>query len=136
MVVGDWPKGEIMRSLERNKKTLYYALYDEEIPVTDEYGNDTGQTAPGYHNPVKIRARVTPNKGKADEEAFGITTDYDRVIIPTKELPITETSIAWVDTLPVIKEDGSTDTPHDFKVVKIAPDINVHQYAIKKIVGG
>ena len=133
MVVGDWPKGEIMRSLERNKKTLYYALYDEEIPVTDEYGNDTGQTAPGYYNPVKIRARVTPNKGNASEEAFGITTDYDRVIISTKELPITETSIAWVDTMPVIEQDGSTKTPHDFKVVKIAPDINVHQYAIKKV---
>ncbi len=123
-----------MRSLERNKKTLYYALYDEEMPVTDEYGNDTGQTALGYHSPVKIRARITPNKGNSSEEAFGITTDYDRVIISTKELPLAETSIAWVDTLPIIKEDGSTDTPHDFKVVKIAPDINVHQYAIKKLV--
>lgn len=125
-----------MRSLERNKKTLYYALYDEEIPVKDECGNETGETTSGYGKPVKIRARVTPNKGNASEEAFGITTDYDRVIISTKELPITETSIAWVDTMPVIKEDGSTDTPHDFKVVKIAPDINTHQYAIKKIVGG
>jgi hypothetical protein len=136
VVVGDWPKGEIMRSLERNKKTLYYALYDEEIPVKDECGNETGETTAGYHNPVKIRARITPNKGNASEEAFGITTDYDRVIISTKKLPLTETSIAWVDTMPVIEQDGSTKTPHDFKVVKIAPDINVHQYAIKKIVGG
>lgn len=132
--VGDWPKGEIMRGLARNKITLYYALYDDAIPILDENGNDTGQTRAGYLNPVKIRARVTPNKGKADEEAFGITTDYDRVIITTKRLPILENSVAWVDTLPAIKEDGSTDTPHDFKVVKIAPDINVFQYAIKKVI--
>lgn len=122
-----------MRSLERNKKTIYYALYDDKIPIKDEYGNDTGQTRPGYHNPVKVRVRVSPNKGSANEEAFGITTEYDRVIISTKKLPLTETSVLWVDTMPEIKEDGSTDTPYDFKVVKVAPDINVHQYAIKKV---
>ena len=132
-MVGDWPKGEIMRSLERNKKTLYYALYDEEIPVKDEYGNETGETTAGYHNPVKIRARVGINRGSVEEYPAGILLDYTRTIVSDKKYPITETSILWVDTLPVFKQDGSTDTPHDFKVVKIAPDINVHQYAIKKV---
>lgn len=123
-----------MRSLERNKINLYYALYSDKIPVLDEFGNDTGQTTTGYQNPVKTRQRVSPNKGNSTEEAFGLAADYDRVIITTDTLPLTETSVLWIDTLPVIKEDGSTDTPHDYKVTKVAPDLNVKQYAIKKVV--
>ena len=123
-----------MRSLERNKIPFYYALYDAKIPVLDDLGNDTGQTTTGYGNPVKTHQRVSPNKGEANTEAFGLTADYDRVIITTDTLPLEETSVLWIEVVPVIKEDGSTDTPHDFKVVKPAPDLNVKQYAIKKVV--
>jgi len=122
-----------MRSLERNKITLYYALYSNKIPVLDEYGQDTGECTSGYLNPVKTRQRVSPNKGEANTEAFGIMTDYDRVIITTDKLPLTEQSIVWIETVPTIKEDGSTDTPHDYKVVKPGEDINVGQYAIKRV---
>lgn len=122
-----------MRSLERNKINLYYALYKNMEPVLDEQGNDTGQTAPTYYNPVKIRARVSPNKGEANTEAFGLTADYDRVIVTTDTLPLTETSVLWIDTMPVLNEDGSTATPHDYKVTKVAPDLNVKQYAIKRV---
>ena len=123
-----------MRSLERNKQTAYYALYDAKIPVLDEYLNDTGQFTSGYHNPVKFKARVSPNKGESNTEAFGIMTDYDRAILTTDNLPIMETSILWIGTMPVIAVNGSTVTPHDYKVVKVAPDINVKQYAVKKVV--
>jgi hypothetical protein len=123
-----------MRSLERNKVNLYYALYKGMAPVLDENGNDTGQTAPSYYNPVKIRARVSPNKGEANTEAFGLTADYDRVISTTDTLPLTETSVLWIDTLPVLETDGTTKTPFDYKVTKVAPDINQHQYAVKKVV--
>jgi hypothetical protein len=122
-----------MRSLERNKKTIYYALYADKIPILDEFGNDTGEVQTGYKNPVKVKIRVSPNKGEANSEAFGIVTDYDRVLITTEKLPLTESSICYIDVIPVIKEDGSTDTPHDYKVVKVAKDINVNQYAIKHV---
>lgn len=123
-----------MRSLERNKINLWYALYSDKIPVVDEYGNDTGQTTTGYQNPVKTRQRVSPNKGNSTEEAFGIMADYDRVIVTTDNLPLEETSILWVNVVPVIESDGSTLTANDFKVVKVAPDINVKQYAIKRVI--
>lgn len=123
-----------MRSLERNKINLWYALYSDKIPVVDEYGNEVGQYTNGYLNPVKTRQRVSPNKGNSTEEAFGIMADYDRVIVTTDNLPLTEASILWINVVPEIDEDGSTTTPHDFKVVKVAPDINVRQYAIKRVV--
>lgn len=123
-----------MRSLERNKTTFWYALFSDKIAVKDEYGNDTGQTTTSYQNPVKTRQRVSPNKGEANTEAFGLTADYDRVIITTDTLPLTETSVLWINTMPTLNEDGSTATPHDFEVRKAAPDLNVKQYAIKKVV--
>lgn len=123
-----------MRSLERNKQVVWYALYSGMAPVLDEWGNDTGQVAPSYSNPVKFKARVSPNKGSSSEEAFGIMTDYDRAIVTTDNLPITETSILWIGIMPIIETDGSTLTAHDYKVVKVAPDLNVKQYAVKKVV--
>lgn len=123
-----------MKSLERNKIDIWYALYDAKIPILDENGNFVGEYASGYHNPVKIKCRVSPNKGNSSEEAFGIMTDYDRTIITTEKLPLTETSICWVGVVPVINEDGSTNTPNNYKVAKPAEDINVNQYAIKKVV--
>jgi hypothetical protein len=122
-----------MRSLERNKITFWYALYSDKIPVLDEYGNDTGQITTGYQNPVKTRQRVSPNKGEANTEAFGIATAYDRVITTTDKLPLIETSILYIDVVPTLESDGSTKTAADYKVVKVAKDINVCSYAIQKI---
>jgi hypothetical protein len=122
-----------MRSLERNKRDIWYRLFSDKIPVKDEYGNETGTYDTGYLNPVKVKIRVSPNKGTSIEVTFGIMTDYDRVLIGTEKLILTETSVCYIDVVPVLKEDGSTDTPHDYKVIKMAEDINVCQYAIKKI---
>jgi hypothetical protein len=122
-----------MRSLERNKRDIYYRLYSDKIPVLDEYGNETGTYISGYQNPVKVKIRVSPNRGTSTEETFGITADYDRVLIGTEKLPLTETSVCYIDVVPVLKEDGSTDTAHDYKVTKVAEDINIYQYAIKKV---
>ena len=124
-----------MRSLERNKITIYYALYDANIPVLDDQGNDTGQTKQGYGNPVKFKIRVSANKGEASSNAFGVSLDYDRTMNTTdKTFPIDEFSVLWIDTLPTIKEDGSTDTKSDYTVKKVAKDLNEWSYAIKKVV--
>jgi hypothetical protein len=123
-----------MRSLERNKQTIYYALYDAHIPVLDEFGNDTGQTVAGYHNPVKFKIRVSPNKGESENTGFGKSLDYDRVMnTADKNFPLDEYSICWIDTMPEIAEDGSTLTAHDYTVKKVAKDLNEWQYAIKKV---
>jgi hypothetical protein len=72
------------------------------------------------------------NRGSVEEYPAGILLDYTRTIISDKKYPITETSILWVDTLPVFKQDGSTDTPPDYKVKRVNPDINVFSWDIQK----
>jgi hypothetical protein len=39
----------------------------------------------------------------------------------------------WVDTLPHLNEDGSTDTPHDYIVKKVARSLNGVSIAISKV---
>ena len=123
-----------MRSMERNKQDIWYALYQSKIPILDEENNETGEYQTGYSNPVKFRIRVSPNKGDSSDEVFGKSLDYDCVMNTTdRNFPIDEYSILWINTVPNIKEDGSTDTPHDFTVVRVAKDINEWMFAIKKV---
>lgn len=124
-----------MRSMDRNKQKIFYALYQDKTPILDPDGNETGDYETGYSNPVKFGIRVSPNKGDASEQAFGKSLEYDRVMNTSdKRFPVDEFSILWINAVPEIKEDGSTDTPHDYTVVRVAKDLNEFLYAIKKVV--
>jgi len=131
-----------MRSLEINKQTIWYALYIGKVPVLDDKGYETGEYKIQYSNPVSVRIRVSPNNGESNFQPFGTLTDYDRTMVTTDKLPIDENSILWLDSTPELEADGSLKlkpdgtpvTPHEYVVTKVAPDINVTQYAIKKVV--
>lgn len=129
-----------MRDLEINKVRIYYALYQGKIPVLDSEGNETGEFTKGYSIPVSVRLRVSPNKGYVDSNTFGLTLDYDSTMVTTDNLPIDEFSILWVGKNPELTDgaypiDGEENqiTGHTHTVVRVAKDINVAQYAIKKI---
>ena len=102
-----------MKCLNRNKVRFFYALYEKEVPVLDEYGNDTGE-----HN---VRQ-------------FGENESYDKVVVmDNTETPIDEHTILWVDTLPTLDENGATSTPHDYVVKKVARSLNSVSIAISKV---
>jgi hypothetical protein len=46
---------------------------------------------------------------------------------------VTESSIWWIDTLPDIAEDGSTKTPHDHIVKRVAPSLNSMSIAVSRV---
>lgn len=123
-----------MRSLERNKTKIYYALLNSKNEVRDEYGNFTGEYELQYGNPVLLKASVSAAMGETYTRQFGEQEAYDKVIVTDDPLcPIDEYAILWVDTMPVIKRDKTTDTPHDYVVKKVARSINVSSYAIAKV---
>ena len=65
---------------------------------------------------------------------FGDSESYDKVIVlDNVNIQINEHSILWVDTLPIIKEDGTTDTSHDYIVKKVARSLNSVSIAISKV---
>jgi hypothetical protein len=51
----------------------------------------------------------------------------------SSKFPIAASSIFWIDTLPKIAEDGSTDTPHDYIVKQIATSLNSVSIAVSKV---
>ena len=123
-----------MRCMTRNKSTLYYASYSGETEVLDEYGNYTGEYDITYGNPVRVSGNVSAAQGGIQSREFGVSENYDKVIVlDDRDAPIDEHSILWVDTLPHLNDDGSTDTPHDYIVRKVARSLNGVSIAIGKV---
>ena len=123
-----------MRTLARNKIRIFYANYRNKIPLKDEYGNLTGEYDIAYDNPVEIKANVSAARGEATTRQFGDDEGYDRVIVlDDPKIPIAVTSILWIDTLPEIAKDGSTNTPHDYIVKQVATSLNSVSIAVSKV---
>jgi hypothetical protein len=123
-----------MRTLHRNKIRIFYANYRDKKPLKDEYGNLTGEYSITYENPVAVMANVSAARGESTTRQFGEDVSYDRIIVlDDPGFPITETSILWIDTLPEIAEDGSTETPHDYIVKQVAPSLNSVSIAVSKV---
>ena len=118
----------------RNKTTFYYALYTGQTEIIDEYGNATGQYSVTYGNPTKTLGNISAAQGEMQTRQFGESESYDKVIVlDDVNTPIDEYSILWVDTLPHLNEDGSTVTPHDYVVKKVARSLNSVSIAISKV---
>lgn len=123
-----------MRCMERNKSVFHYAPYISKTEILDDYGNPTGEYEITYGNPVEFKANISAAQGEIQGRQFGESEKYDKVIVLDNPLtPIDEYSILWVDTLPVLAEDGSTDTPHDYIVKKVARSLNSAAIAISKV---
>ena len=123
-----------MRSLKKNQQTIYYSTYSKIDEQTDNSGYKTGLYKATYAKPVMLSASVSAARGTAETELFGANLDYDKtVIVDNPSCPITETAYLWIDTLPTFKIDGTTDTPHNYKVMGVAKSINHVAYAVKKV---
>ena len=122
-----------MRCLARNKTTFYYALYTGQNEIIDEYGNATGQYSVTYDNPIMALGNVSAAQGEMQTRQFGDSESYDKVIVlDDVKTPIDEYSILWVDTPPAM-DGGSTETPHDYVVKKVARSLNGVSIAISKV---
>ena len=123
-----------MRCMVRNKSKFYYASYIGETEITDEYGNCAGEYSLDYDKPNKAFGNMSAAQGEIQSRQFGESESYDKVIVlDDRNAPIDEYSILWVDTLPHLNSDGTTDTPHDYVVKKVARSMNGVAIAISKV---
>lgn len=115
-----------MRSLNRNKRGIYYALYETDEPILDEYGNETGESIPIYGDVKELRCNVSATTGEDSVEAFGNFANYTRVIcVADNNCPLTEESIVWFGI--------TTDKPHNYIVTRKADSKNGILYALKEV---
>ena len=123
-----------MRCMVRNKSKFFYALYIDKQELKDEYGNTTGEYEVIHGNPVGALGNVSSARGETQVQQFGESESYDKVIVlDNPNTPIDEYSILWVDTLPHLNNDGTTDTPHDYIVIRKAVSLNSVSLAIRKV---
>lgn len=117
-----------MRSVQRNKKPIWYALRLASTEVIDEYGNATGEFVEQYSVPMKLNINVGVPKGQINLERFGLNDDYTRVLATTDmDCPIAVDTILWVGIEPTL--------PHNYVVKKIMPAINQLLIAIQEVNG-
>ena len=123
-----------MRCMVRNLTPFYYATYISNEEIIDEYGNGTGEYEVIHGQPVKALGNISSARGEMQNRQFGESESYDKVIVlDNLKSPINEYSILWVDTLPHLNDDGTTDTPHDYIVKKVARSLNSVSIAISKV---
>lgn len=135
-----------MKCMTRNKTKFYYAQYSETVPITDEYGNETGEKSIQYSDPVECYGNISAARGETETMQFGENVAYDKIIVMDDDAPsIDEYTALWVDEFPhfdsegaIIKdEDGNVIPPHDYTVKKVAKSLNSVSIAISKVnIGG
>lgn len=115
-----------MRSLNRNKRLIYYALRTGETVNIDEYGNETGESTPTYTEPVELHCSVSAARGEDAVQAFGSFTEYSRTLcVSDTSCPIDENSLVWFG----VPKTG----PHNYIVVLKADSKNGVLYALQEV---
>ena len=121
-----------MRSLTRNKSTIYYAMYMGDVENIDRNGLYTGETVPTYGDPVELKASVSAARGMADVDLFGINVSYTKtVIVDDINCPINEHSRLWIGRTPTDENGG--DVAHNYEVVQVAKSLNHITYAVQEV---
>lgn len=142
-----------MRSLRKNKQKMHYALFVEtkEVPMVDEvtgeiiidYVDSDGNEYPRlemqdvYSGAIPFLGNISMSGGEAEAVEFGLNlADYEAVLVMGKNsIPISEGSLIWLDTEPIVKANGYVDQySADYKVIKVSPSLNVDKYVLKKVV--
>lgn len=115
-----------MRSLGRNKRPIYYALYIKDEPILDEYGNETSESMPTYGEITELRCNVSGSSGSEAVEAFGSYTNYTRAVcVADNNCPLAEGAIVWFGV--------NTTKPHNYTVTRKADSKNGILYALQEI---
>lgn len=122
-----------MKALNRNKRQFWYANISTTASAYDDYGNETGEQNLTYSAPVSFMANISPARGTADLDAFGINADYTKTIVTDDlTLPVDKSTILWIDKTP--DKDGEAGTiKHDYVVVAVAKSLNSMTIAIKEV---
>ena len=121
-----------MRTLNRNKREIYYALFTGETPIYDEKGNETGESKPTYGDITALRVNVSAATGEDAVQAFGSFTGYSRTMcVADITCPIDENSVIWFGVSPTA-ENGNT-LPHNYIVVRKADSKNGFLYALQEV---
>ena len=129
-----------MRSLVRNKRPFWYCLFEEKIPIVDEYGNEHGEYIVRYGTPTKMTGNISPATGYSQTEQFGNLDNYDKVIVTDwMDCPIDENSVLFIDKQPEYAEAVTVNfVPRetvlgDDETTEITVEVPVYNYIVRRV---
>ena len=129
-----------MRTLNRNKRPFWFCLFDEKIPIVDEYGNETGESIIRYGTPIKMSANISPASGYAQTEQFGNLDNYDKVIVTDwMDCPIDENSVLFIEKDVEYGEAITIDyTPSETvlgedEVIPVIVEVPLYNYTVRRV---
>lgn len=116
-----------MRTNQRNKRKVWYALYQGVTETVDADGNYTGEYEITYTDPVEAKMNVSGGRGQADIDVFGIDNPFTRTAI-TDDLttPFDTDTIFWFGA------DPQTE-PHNYRCTGVADTVNTRTIALAEI---
>lgn len=115
-----------MVTMEINKQKIYYATYSGMSEERDADGYLDGDPRLTYSKPKELWANVYWPRTDLEQELYGQNLTYERGICVDGYAPeMDEYTIFWIDRIPVLNADGSTDTPHDYVVNRVMRSLNV-----------
>ena len=116
-----------MRTSQRNKRKIFYALYQGVTEVVDEYGYYTGEVEITYSDPIEAKMNVSGGRGAADIEMFGIDNPYTHTAV-TDDLttPFNTDTIFWFGVDPA-------EHPHNYRCTGVSRTINQVVLALAEV---
>lgn len=126
-----------IKDFPANQSEFYYQTYIGEGEEYDEDGYLTGDNSQTivYSNPIKAKAMISANTSDVVPLPFGKDLQYDKMISTVQNLPIDEHTMLFIDVVPVIDENGATETKPDYEVIKVSKGLYQNVWAIKKVDG-
>ena len=89
-----------MRSLEREKQTVYISQKLPPVPVVDGNGDETGEYISVFDEPVALQLNVKPITDQAERQAFGTDVNSIRKAAYTpydvEGFSVEEHQVAWI----------------------------------------
>ena len=114
-----------MRTLVRDRVTVFYANPVSVSDQTDEFNNITGVPELTYGAPKRY-SRLSAKKpsGKATLEPFGIATTYGDTFVTTDMCcPINEETRLWIGTCPYDSTNNLQPYTHLVKAVNATKNV-------------
>ena len=107
-----------MRTVQRNKRTIYYALYDGVTEVVDSDGNYTGEQEISYGEVQTAKMNVSGGRGQAEIELFGVDNPFTRTAVTDDlETPFNTDTIFWFEADPLVD-------PHNYRCAGVSRTVN------------
>ena len=116
-----------MRTIQRNRRELWYALYKGVQDVTDSAGNLTGEQEVSYETPVQAKMNISGGRGRAAIEEFGIENPFTHTAVTgDMDTPFDTDTIWWFGKAP-------TDGAHNFRCTGVSRTVNQVVIALAEV---